>query len=276
MIITDDFVYIHYPKTGGSFVTYVLKQLYRYKKNYKFLDNLLPKRVKNKVLRFQEISNRIQGFIDTNMHGTCNDIPWEHRNKPILSTISNPYDSLVSHYEFGWWKTHTEEEFGFRTMEEIKNKLPNFPDLDFGEYINLCDCVLLPKKFKNVNLKKNENIGIETFDFIRFFFRNYQEVLAKIDKDYKCYVNHQTYKADMFKVHFIKTDQLNHGLYNFLLDIGWKSKEIAFVLNLKKIFPKEGGRAKDQAWGKYYTHELKSIIKKKERLIFDLFPEFDV
>ncbi len=276
MIITDDFVYIHYPKTGGTFVTYILEQLYKYKKRYKYLDNLLPKKILNKALRFPEIRNRIQGFIHTNKHGTCNDIPWEHRNKPILSTIRNPYNSLVSHYEFAWWKTHTEEEFGFHTMEEIKNKFSNFPDLNFSEYINLWNCVLLPKKIKSINLKSKKSIGIETFDFIRFFFRNYQEVLGKIDKDYKSYVKHQAYKADMFKVHFIKTDQLNHGLYNFLLDIGWKSKEIAFVLNLKKIFPKEGGRAEDQAWEKYYTHELKSTIRKKERLIFDLFPEFNV
>ncbi|MGB6012319.1 MAG: sulfotransferase family 2 domain-containing protein, partial [Desulfobacterales bacterium] len=91
-IITDDFVYIHYPKTGGTFVTHVLKRLYQYKKKYKLLTTFLPKR----------IQRRFHGFIQTDKkHGTCDEIPELHRNKPILATIRNPYDRYVSHYEFG-------------------------------------------------------------------------------------------------------------------------------------------------------------------------------
>jgi len=74
----------------------------------------------------------------------------------------------------------------------------------------------------------------------------------------------------------IRTDRLNEELYDFLLKIGWKQNEIEFVLDLEKIYPKEGGRSREQVWEKYYTRKLKSIIRRKERLIFDIFPQFDV
>jgi len=276
MIITDDFVYIHYPKTGGTFVTKVLEQLYQYKKQYRYLGTLLPRIIQSKALRFPKICNRIQGFIHTNNHGTCHEIPEEHRDKPILATIRNPYDRYVSHYEFEWWKTHTEEEFEFYTAEEIKEKYPNFPDLDFEEYITLWNSTWLPEKIKNLNFQSKESFGIETLNFVEFFFKNPQEILAKILQDSQGDISSQRYKTDMFKIHFLRTDRLNQELYDFLFEIGWERSEIAFILNLKKIFPKEGGRSEDQAWGKYYTRELKSKIRRKERLIFDIFPEFDV
>jgi len=276
MIITDDFVYIHYPKTGGTFVTKVLQELYQYKKRYRYLGTLLPKIIRSKVLQYAEIRYRVQGFNYRNVHGTCREIPQEHRDKPILATIRNPYDRYVSHYEFGWWKTHAEEEFEFYTVKEIKDKYPNFPDLDFEEYLNLWNATWLPEKMKKINFQSNESFGIETLDFIQFFFKNPQEVLAKFLYDPHGYISSQRYTADMFNVHFIRTDRLNEELYDFLLNMGWNRNEVAFVLNLEKILPKEGGRSKVQIWEKYYTRELKSIIRRKERLIFDIFPQFDV
>jgi len=188
----------------------------------------------------------------------------------------NPYDRYVSHYEFDYWKTHIKEEFEFYTVREIKDKYPNFPSLDFEEYINLWNSTWIPEKLKNPNFQSKENFGIETFDFVEFFFKNPQEVLGKLLQNSQGYISSQRYKTDMFKIHFLRTDRLSEGLYDFLLEIGWKRSEIAFVPKLKKIFPKEGGRTEDQTWEKYYTHELKSTIRRKERLIFDLFPEFDV
>ena len=129
---------------------------------------------------------------------------------------------------------------------------------------------------KNLNFQSKANFGIETLDFIQFFFKTPQDVLAKIVHDPHGYISSQRYKADMFNVNFIGTDRLNEELYDFLLNMGWNRNEVAFVLNLEKIFPKEGGRSKEQVWEKYYTRELKSIIRKKERLIFDIFPQFDV
>lgn len=276
MIITDDFVFIHYPKTGGTFVTDVLKRLYQYKKRYRYLNTVLPKRIQNKVLSFAEIRKRIQGFIHTKNHGTCHEIPERHRNKPILATVRNPYDRYVSTYKFEWWKKYPEEDFEIYTVEELKNKCPNFPDLSFEEYIYLWNSIWLPEKIKYLNVQSKESFGLETFDFVNFFFKNPQQVLSDIYQNYEDYVSAERYRSDMFKTHFLRTDHLNQDLYNFLLSIGWDKDQILFILDLPKHYPKEGGRSAEQKWEKYYTPELKSTIKQKERLIFEIFPEFNL
>ena len=85
MIITDKFVYVHHPKTGGTFVNSVLRQLYK---------------VENNVPR----ERRYGEFAWRRKHRPCRKIPEEHRGKLVLATVRNPYDWWVSAYEFGWWK----------------------------------------------------------------------------------------------------------------------------------------------------------------------------
>jgi hypothetical protein len=80
----------------------------------------------------------------------------------------------------------------------------------------------------------------------------------------------------MFNIHFIKTSSLNEELYHFLLDMGYTSEDLKFILELGKILPEGKGRSKEQVWEQYYTPELKQMVRKKERLIFTMFPEFDV
>jgi hypothetical protein len=41
------------------------------------------------------------------------------------------------------------------------------------------------------------------------------------------------------------------------------------------VLPQGKGRGKDQKWEKYYTPELKELVRKKDWLLFELFPEFD-
>ncbi|WP_161795859.1 hypothetical protein [Synechococcus sp. GFB01] len=72
MLITEHFVFIHYPKTGGTFVTRALERLYG------------------------------ESLININKHGTCRDVPAEHAGKPLLSTHRHPLSRLLSHYEFRW------------------------------------------------------------------------------------------------------------------------------------------------------------------------------
>ena len=50
---------------------------------------------------------------------------------------------------------------------------------------------------------------------------------------------------------------------------------VAFVRSVPKIFPLEGGRTEEQAWPRYYTPELKRLVRERERLLFAMFPEFD-
>ncbi len=79
MLICDRFVYIHMPKTGGTFVRHALTKLLA-KCDIAFFDD------------------------QDNKHAGVERIPDRYRHLPVLATIRNPFDHLVSLYEFGWWK----------------------------------------------------------------------------------------------------------------------------------------------------------------------------
>jgi hypothetical protein len=79
----------------------------------------------------------------------------------------------------------------------------------------------------------------------------------------------------MHDVHFLPVERLNAALYELLLGFGHSPEEIAFVRSSDKIFPKEGGRDLDDRWQDYYTPEIRDSIRTRERLLFELFPQFD-
>lgn len=75
-------------------------------------------------------------------------------------------------------------------------------------------------------------------------------------------------------LHYTFTHDLNHGLYQFLRKLDFPHEEIAFILEHNKVLPRKGGRREDQAWEKYYTPELKALVRRRERVMFEMFPEF--
>lgn len=254
MILTDKFVYVHQPKTGGTFVEHVLSTLFKKRSNF-------IARLTNSLL------NRPRSFIDINKHGTCSEIPTSHKSKPILATIRNPYDRYVSQFEFGWWRNYPES---FCNVNEIQKLYPHFPDISFEEFVLLSNALFL--KLKNGNIGTQDSPGWQTEQFVRYFFKKPADIFPLIDQNYIC---SKKYRIDMFSVSFMKTDRLNQDIYFFLLKLGYAQDELRFILDLKKIFPPEGGRSEEQTWQKYYTPSLKNMVRKKEKLLFNMFPEFD-
>ena len=84
------------------------------------------------------------------------------------------------------------------------------------------------------------------------------------------------WKQDLFPVHYLHTDNLNQELHDYLLQHGCKAEDLEFILQSGKIFPPEGGRSEEEKWQQYYTPELKAYVRHKERILFNIFPEFDV
>ncbi len=265
MIITDKFVFVHDPKTGGSFVTTALFRLYGI--NWTRWTHL-------KLLVFQELKykTKLGDFIHTSKkHFGCRFIPKEYVGKKVLATVRNPLDWYVSQYEFGSWK--------FKEMKKYFEKLPNFekdfahfPELTFAEFVTLAnqafevhlDC---PREIQS-------QFGMRTRAFADFYFKEPGRALTKM-LDEK-YITSGAYKSDLYKnLHFIRTKNLNRNLHDFLLQAGYDKKNIDFILEMKKVLPLGRGRTKEQKWEEYYTPELKHEIRRKERILFQMFPEFD-
>jgi hypothetical protein len=98
MIFTDRFVYVHQPKTGGTFVTAVLFRLHELRwTRWTHLQSAFRVNLAHQ--------NKYGTLIYNNhKHGGRRAIPPEQQHKPVLATVRNPYDLYVSQYEFGWWK----------------------------------------------------------------------------------------------------------------------------------------------------------------------------
>jgi hypothetical protein len=143
MIFTDKFVYVHMPKTGGTFVTNTLFRLYRGTwEGVELLDQ------EDWLSYDHPRYGNITFWMSGKKHAPCRGIPEAHRSKPVLSTVRNPYDWFVSKYEFGWWK---KEEYLslFQSVPGFAEKYPHFPEISFGEFmrlINSPDCAY--KRYK--------------------------------------------------------------------------------------------------------------------------------
>jgi hypothetical protein len=258
MILTGDFVFIHEPKTGGTFVTEMLGRIYEPER-----DDGIIKRVLRRMRGGGKKSHR-----NVPKHGTCRKIPNSHRGKPILATIRNPYDRYVSQYEFAWWKTHPPQSCN---VEKVRERYPHYPELTFKEFIELSNTLLL--QIENDRFPPEDRPGLQTVQFVRYFFKDPERVFSAMDDEY---LASRKYKADMFPVHFIHTDRLNQELYDFLVRVGHAPESVQFILSAPKVFPPESGRSENQPWRNYYTPDLKLRVRRQERLLFDVFPEFDV
>jgi hypothetical protein len=256
MVITEQFVYLHMPKTGGTFVETVLREL-----------------LSTRDTLYYDTSNEKDRilFESKNQHEKFSEVPEPYRSKKVLFTVRNPYDHLVSFYEFLWWRNHPGDTFDENKIREV---YPHYPEISFQEYLEaLNNWDLMDRGYvdsKTANICKIHNIGSLTLDYIRFLFQEPQ----KIVNDINYYFTDDRYQHELPEIFFIHTDNLNRGLYGFLLGMGYDSAHLDFILNLKKIVPPVSRRNPQKNWEEYYTPVLKSLVREKERFVFDMFPHF--
>lgn len=246
MILTDDFVYIHQPKTGGTFVTKVLERLY---------------------------AGRL---VNTQKHAGCTEIPEAWRGKPLLTTLRNPYDRYVSQYRFAWWKLHPDMYCG---EAEMRAMFPHYPDLSFGEFLQLANTKFVNRHhreetgFRNEHFPEDRRLGWHTEQFVRLYCQRPRDVFRAIDEDF---ITQGRCREALYPVRFTFAEDLNRGLHAFLREVGHKPEDIDFILDAEKIYPAEGGRSPEDRWESHYTPELKRFVRTRERLLFQLFPQYDV
>lgn len=263
MVITDRFVYIHKPKTGGTFVTDAILNLYEGKWTI-FHHAWLATA---KVLRYKNRFGNL--WLTADKHGGCNNIPKSQLQKTIVSTIRNPFDYYVSQYEFGWWKRKEWLRY-YKTLEGFSTYEKNFPNLSFTQFMELMSLAFNPARHRD--FYNPECLGRNTVEFVNDCFHEPEEVLSKLSHEY---IGSAYYRADMYPVQFIFTHKLNQQLYEFLLQQGYPEESIHSIIAKKKVLPQGKGRKKEQAWEKYYTPELKVLVRKKDWMLFQLFSEFE-
>jgi hypothetical protein len=255
VVVTDDFIYIHIPKTGGTFVEAVLRAAMQ-RRGAPYLDTSTA------VGRAE---------LGAGKHGGVADVPAKHREKPIVATVRNPYDHLVSHYEFGWWRTHPGDVFD---EESIRSEHPDYPQISFQEYVEaLYDSRMLDKTSTSVleRVLHKADIGRRTIEYIRRLARQPENVesLGPLDAA-------RALAIATDGVHFLRCENLNRDLYEFLVSLGHPPDRAQFVLEMERIYPYRPTRDPSRRWQEYYGPTVKELVRRKERALFAIFPEYDV
>jgi hypothetical protein len=260
MIVTDKFVFLHYPKTGGSFVAHVLKKIHRRIRYRKLFINVPTCR----ELLLPNVK-RIHGAYRYNQHGTYEQIPEEYKALPIISCIRNPFDRYVSTYEFRNWSKKY-----LAPVHKIIERYPDFPNLNFEQYLSFINIFDIESRVHHDLLKVD--IGMITYSFIQFFFRDPQQIIPNLNDEY---LASDAYVRDMPEITFLRTENLNRELYDLLLKFGYREDDISFIIKEEKINVTQR-REKEKSWKDYYNKDMIEIVRYKERFLFKLFPEYTI
>ena len=264
MIITHDFVMLNFPKTGSSFVRSILKQIHGYDTpRARLLRGLRLDRDPAMAEVLVPVIDKASSRGLRSQHGTYRQIPQEHRNKTIVSVTRNPFDRYVSDYLFGWWQRHPPAP-----PEQLAAQFPNFPDLSFAEYHQMND--LFGRRDRLGKISPKIDLGLFTIQFIQFYFRNPAHVLSTIDDEY---IDQGRYGSDMPPVVFLHQENLREELYQFLLKAGYSAEKIGFILEAGRVnvTPRASGPNKTDG---FFTPDLARRVLDKDRLLFELFPEY--
>lgn len=262
MIITPRFVALNYPRTGSTFVREALRTL-------SGADSPLGRaRERLGIGGFRELKLPIERTLSArrvereSQHGAYGQIPDSCRDRLVMSVTRHPLDRAVSMYEHGFWRTSPPGD-----ATAIAERFPEFPELDFGRYLELQSTLGFEDVLQEATLKAD--VGPNTLHFVRFYWPDPERALARLTD---ASIDDGSFLAGMPDVRFLHTEALADELRGFLIEMGYEEQATAFLLDQPAV-----NRAASRAgrpWSEYFTQEQERTFRYKERLLFERFPEY--
>jgi hypothetical protein len=263
MIVTEDFVFIHLHKSGGTFVN-------------KIIVNLFPTAKK------------------IGYHYPLSMLPDEFRQLPILGIVRNPWEFYVSYYAFQkflWERLGAEktklspQEYSsliessidpLNGIDIVFEVLSNNGTLSFQETTkNLLSLgnngekldaliELMPTELGNRG--KYTPVQSEGFRGMNVTRKDLEGIRNTQDGLYTFLFKHM-YSSNE-KVFFIKTDNLRQGLISFFdgIGIGIDTKIQEYILTAKP----ENVSSHD-CYSKYYDRELENLVQERDAVVIEKF-----
>jgi len=261
MVITGEFVVINYPKTGSNFVRDALRKIYQNRQKSLGLYGKLNAKWNSRdgnFIRELELPNiYVKHGIKKSPHGAYSQIPERYRGRRLVSVVRNPYDRLLSIYDFRHWVRYPAVPREVRELE-----FPSFPDLNFEIFQKYLDTELRLSWLPGIDMRSE--IGIQTVQFIKLFFKEPIKILCSIDEKY---IQSDKFLEDMPKITFLSTENLNSELYGFLLNQGFPSEEVGFIINLERVNVTENSTPKrNNLW----TKNMLQDYEYKERFLLKI------
>lgn len=228
MVVTDNFVYLHSPKSGGTFVTEMLLA----------------------------VASRVNGFSAINLtdlkHSGVRSIPDKYRHLQVVMNRRNIFSHYVSRYNYRWW---TSEKRARKTLDvdRVKADYPLFPELSFSEYLRFVNHWPYRSNFSNKIQSRLEEreIGYNTWEFVRLTQQNPMATLRTFDN-----IPAGQLREQYSDIRFLRTELLNEDLVALLVESGIAGQELAFILENKAIIPRPGERLSIEAWLGYLSSRV--------------------
>ena len=188
------------------------------------------------------------------------------RDKLIVSTKRDPQPYYVSCYLY---RKSSAPDVGIYKWREYHQRNRGDTDPDFGEFLRFYVGDLPRLLFWEWTGKHMPStVGFITFNYIWFFFRDPVEVLLKPEEEIVEYFRTQRHKQNMHQVHFLRTEQLNKDLYDFLSGLNFPPKKLRFILGKEKINSSEV--ADDES---FWNQELVDYVKERDEIYYRYFYE---
>lgn len=264
MLVTRDFVMINFPKTGSSFVRHVTKGIYDSKETrlQRWWRNLVGAPDPLQELIFPKIDLDTHSEIE-DQHGVWRQIPEEYRNRSIITVTRNPLARYVSNYLFQWWR-----QFPPAAADEIAEEFPDWPELTFEDYFRFSHRFPMRNQLRGV--EPRIPLGIQTVQFLRFYFPDPYELLKRIDDDW---IDSDLWRDEMPDITFLHQENLAKELKAFLSKLGIADRWLTSIDQAEPVNVTK--RREDQKdFHSFYSDEFLDEVLKRDRLLFRIFPEY--
>ena len=277
MLITPDFVYVHSPKTGGTFVTRTVAELYSPGVALPapiehLARRMVGERWPHESARAARAYLRLFGHIDvrSHVHRPCSRIPEPFAGRPIVTTIRNVYARYVSVFEFGWWRRPDRPHVW---MSQVRERFPHAPELTFEEFLLATSHM---GAFSTLDDTRHGGLGHQTREFIRMFCRDARDVAHAAARARDEAEAAAVVRRSLLSVEFLHTESLNRDLAAYLRRFGHAEGALDAVVHAPVIRPAFGRQDRERPdWRAYYTPELAARVRSRDRVLFALFPEYD-
>lgn len=127
MFITDKLVFLHIPKTAGTFVHKVLRELHcssGWQRKVHSLQRATGIKIPLFPYRYREVTK----------HSTRRRIPEAcDGSRLVILAVRNPLDHYVSHYRFNWWREFASR--WFRDVEAVETEFGPLAEFEFGTFV---------------------------------------------------------------------------------------------------------------------------------------------
>ena len=110
-----------------------------------------------------------------------------------------------------------------------------------------------------------------TLEFLRCFSKNRKAILAPGEEGLV-----ERVRESLYPVKFIHMDNLNEELVETLRALGYSQELVEPIRQHPKIFPGRQTRLAEDHWARYYSAQLKQMVRDREWVLFEIFPEFDI